>query len=75
MLRTEKENKILQFLESIKQYSEPIKIKKGITICNPSLYASLHIERIKKGVTQTIYNNSLSEVSILKRFLDEQEAK
>ena len=68
--RYEKECLVVQWLEGLKHTTEPITIAKHKTICNPKLFAELHITRLKNPPTQTIYNNSLQEVSILKREIE-----
>ena len=65
-----KECLVVQWLEDLKHTTEPIVIAKHKTICNPKLFAELHITRLKNPPTQTIYNNSLQEVSILKREIE-----
>lgn len=73
MKRHSKENKILQWLEEIKLYSEPIHLNECECICNPKLYAETQKARIEAKVTDKIYKNTLEEVSRIKILIDSKQ--
>ena len=69
MKRYKKESLVLQYLEFLSKSKKPIFIGNYKTINDPVLFCKTYSIRIKNPVTQSIYNNAIQEVGVLKREL------